>query len=327
MNSENGMLQTFLADVLDGLSLPQKSIPCKYLYDEKGSRLFERICQLDCYYPTRVELTLLRRYAHMVAQRLGPQAVVVEYGAGSLDKIRILLDHLIEPAAFVPIDISGDHLEESASQLASDYPEVPINPICSDFTQPFDLESALGDDITAQKRLGFFPGATIGNFAPEDASNFLATRVQELEKDDMMVIGFDLKKDPDIIQKAYDDPQGVTAGFNLNLLNRANRELNADFDLDAFKHEARYEAEQGRVEMHLVSEKEQTVKVGGRDFSFTAGESIHTENSYKYAPDEFAGLVREAGFVVENIWQDESGLFALSDLTVGRNDLSSLSPA
>ena len=307
----------FMKDTLEGLSSPQKTIPSKYLYDEKGSQIFEQICQLDCYYPTRVEMALLHRHAGDMAQRLGPRGVVIEYGAGALDKIRILLDHLETPAAFIPIDISGDHLKDSASQLASDYPEVPIKPVCSDFMHPFDLEGALDDDVLQTRpRLGFFPGSTIGNFSPAEASRFLTARAQELQDDNMMVVGFDLKKSPDIISRAYNDPQGVTASFNLNLLDRINRELNADFDRQSFHHEARYKTEQGRVEMHLVSQRTQTVHVNGQEFDFATGESIHTENSYKYHPDEFVDLVNESGFSVENIWHDEANLFALGDLTV-----------
>jgi len=299
--------EEFRADVLQGLSEPQKRVPSKYFYDERGSKLFEQICALDEYYPTRTELKLLGDCAAELAARAGPDVSLVEFGSGSNKKVRILLDHLDSPAAYAPIDISREHLLASAREVAADYAGVAVIPICADFTQPVELP----DTIDTARRLGLFPGSTIGNFDPEPAVAFLERAAETLGPGAGFLVGVDLKKDEAILHAAYNDAKGVTADFNLNLLRRMNRELGADFDLAAFEHAAPYNADEGRVEMHLVSRHAQTVHVGGAAFDFAAGESIHTENSHKYTVEEFQALAARAGWVGTDVWVDSDALFSL----------------
>jgi dimethylhistidine N-methyltransferase len=296
----------FLNDVLHGLACPTKWLPCKYLYDAEGSRLFDRICTLEEYYPTRTEVAILQARRHEVARLAGPGAALVELGSGSSLKVRILLDALEAPAAYVPIDISRSHLLMAAADLAGDHPGLPVVPVCADYTRPFPLPEA-----AAGPKLGFFPGSTIGNFDPPDARDFLASVAETLGPGAGLVIGADLKKDPAVLEAAYDDSAGVTAAFNLNLLRRINRELGGDFDLARFAHEARWNDAAGRVEMHLVSAAAQTVRIGGEAFAFEAGESIHTENSHKYALAEFRTLAASAGWRPVEAWTDDAGLFSV----------------
>ncbi len=306
-------ISAFRADVIEGLSRPQKTLPCKYLYDDAGSHLFERICELPEYYPTRTEMALLASAADEIAACLGPRVRLVEFGSGAGVKVRLLLAALADPAAYVPVDISRGHLVAAALALAKDFPRLRVQPLCADYTRPFALPPAPpGAAATA----GFFPGSTIGNFAPDEAAAFLGGAARLLGPGATMVVGVDTPKDPAILEAAYDDAAGVTAAFNANLLVRVNRELGADFDLDAFAHRALWNAEESRVEMHLVSRARQSVRIGDRRFDFLPGETIHTENSHKFAPDAFAALARRAGYAPKALWTDARGWFSIHALTV-----------
>lgn len=297
----------FTAALLEGLSQIPKAIPCKFFYDETGSALFEKICTLPEYYPTRTELSLLRQHAPDFAALIGPEVDVIEFGAGALQKIQPLLDALERPSSFIPIDISGDHLQEAATQLASIYPSLAVVPVVADFTKDFALPENLK---YASRRIGFFPGSTIGNFDPTQAKNFMQ-RAAHLLKGGGLLIGVDLIKDPAILHAAYNDRQGITSRFNKNILVRANNELDANFDIEQFAHYAFYNPTAQRIEMHLISLIRQTVSFAGSTFSFAAGETIHTENSYKYTVDGFHDLARQAGFRPHTSWVDADQLFSL----------------
>ncbi len=304
----------FLADVIHGLAKPQKTLPCKYFYDDEGSRLFELICELPEYYPTRTENALLAAKGGEIAACIGPSAQIVEYGCGSVQKVRTLLDALDRPAAYVAVDISRDHLLQASAALAADYPNLEVRALCADFTRPFAVPPTR--NVADARKVGFFPGSTIGNFDSDSAITFLAGAAGSLGPGGGMVIGVDLKKDAAVLNAAYNDSQGVTAAFNLNLLRRINSELRGDFDLAGFHHAAHYDSSLGRIEMHLVSESEQTVRFGRRTFKFAKGETIHTENSYKYGIEEFQDLARAAGFVAERVWTDAGRLFSIHYLEV-----------
>ena len=303
----------FLACVLDGLAQPQKRIPSKFFYDERGSQIFDQICDLPEYYPTRTETGLLRDRAGDIADRIGPHATLVEFGAGSTQKVGFLLDALEAPAAYVPVDISGEHLFASAKALAAKYPDLTVIPVCADYTRPFALPATAGEGA----RTGFFPGSTIGNFTRDLAAAFLRTVAGDLGAGSGLLIGVDLRKDAAILHAAYNDEAGVTAAFNLNLLTRINRELGADFDVEGFAHDARWLDGPGRIEMHLVSRGAQTVHVDGREFRFAAGESIHTEDSHKYTIDGFQTLAATAGWTAEAVWTDDAQLFSIHFLRAG----------
>ncbi|MGE0256235.1 MAG: L-histidine N(alpha)-methyltransferase [Alphaproteobacteria bacterium] len=303
----------FQAAVVAGLALPQKRIPSKFFYDEAGSRLFDAICELPEYYPTRSELSVLAARAGEIAALAGPGASLVEFGSGSSVKVRLLLDAMQAPAAYLPVDISREHLLAAARRLAADYPAVPVIPVCADYTRPFELPAVRGE----RSRVGFFPGSTIGNFSRAEAKGFLESVAGDLGHGAGLLIGVDLRKDAAILRAAYNDAAGVTARFNLNLLVRANRELGADFDADGFAHEARWLEDEGRIEMHLVARHAQTVTVGGRGFAFTKGESIHTEDSHKYSVGEFQTLAAAAGWTPRAHWTDENGLFSVHWLVAG----------
>ncbi|RMF11272.1 MAG: L-histidine N(alpha)-methyltransferase, partial [Alphaproteobacteria bacterium] len=266
-------------EVLQGLSRPRKTLPSKFFYDRRGSQLFDEICELPEYYLTRTELDIMHANRHAIADALGRERVIVEFGSGSSEKVRLLLDSLEAPVGYMPIDISRTHLKKAADQLARDYPEIHVTAICADFTTRLDLD---GNIIPNGRSVGFFPGSTIGNFTPREATGFLARAASLLGTGGGLLIGVDLKKDPAILHAAYNDGDGVTATFNLNMLAHINASLAADFDLSRFRHYAFYNVPQGRVEMHLVSTAPQTVNVADRQFTFAEGESIHTENSYKY---------------------------------------------
>ena len=308
-------LKSFRDDVFEGLSREQKELPCKYFYDDRGSELFNTICGLDEYYPTRTETALLQAHGREMADLIGPGVCLIEFGCGSLLKTRLLLDALRSPAAFVPIDISADHLLQSAAGLAADYPNLEVLPVVADFTRPVKLPDKARK--ASENRIGFFPGSTIGNFDHAGAADFLATVADMVGGGGALLIGVDLKKDEDILVRAYDDAQGVTAAFNRNVLERINRELGGCFDIETFRHRALYNGAEGRIEMHLVSEKDQTVTVHDRDFTFTEGETIHTEDSYKYHVEEFSSLAAVAGFRCARTWVDGDGLFSLHYLTLG----------
>lgn len=301
------------AEILEGLRAGQKRLSPKYLYDQRGSELFDQICELPEYYPTRTELELMDAHLGEIAGLVGPHASIIEFGAGSNLKIRKLLDHLIEPAAYVPVEISADYLLEQARDLARDYPNVHVQPVFADFTQPFELPE---HPVAPERNLVFFPGSTIGNFTRAEARDLLEVMRIEAGENGALLIGVDLRKDPALLHAAYNDSAGVTAAFNLNVLERFNRELGADFDLEAFEHRAVYDEAEGRVEMRLVSRERQRVTVAGEAVEFEAGEHIITEYSHKYSVEEFAALARTAGLRPEHTWTDARDLFSLHFLTV-----------
>ncbi len=302
--------ESFHDAVLTGLSGSPKSLPCKFFYDAEGSRLFERICTLDEYYPTRTETSLLRRHAAEMTSLMGSDCHLIEFGSGASVKARIVLEAMDRPRSYVPVDISRDHLLEAAAGLARRFSHLPVVAVCADYTAALDFPP-LGNG----RRIGFFPGSTIGNFAPEEAVAFLRRAASWLSGGGLL-IGVDLKKDEATLQAAYDDDAGVTAAFNLNLLRRINAELDGGFDLASFLHRAVVNHQYGRVEMHLVSLWSQLVRACGRTFAFAEGETIHTENSYKFTVEEFHDLATRAGFRPERTWTDDAGLFSIHYLTV-----------
>jgi len=304
---------SFREAVLDGLRAPQKQVPSKFLYDDRGSKLFDRICEQEEYYPTRTEMGIMRTYADEMADAIGARAQLVEYGSGSSRKIRLLLDHLEDLVAYVPVDISRDHLLDAAEALAHDYPDLPIQPLCADYTTAFDLPDP---PRPPARTVGYYPGSTIGNFRPPDAQAFLAHVADVVGPQGGLLIGVDLKKDIDVLEAAYNDAAGVTAAFNKNLLRRMNRELDANFDLDRFEHQSVWDEEEGCVDSFLQSREAQTVMVAGEPVVFEAGETIHTEYSYKYTLDDFAGLVDEVGFSVQEVWTDDRSYFSVQYCTV-----------
>lgn len=297
----------FARALLQALRNTPHCIAPKFFYDAAGSRLFDRICALDEYYLTRTETALLRRSAAEMAECIGPGVDLIEFGAGSLRKIRLLLDALQAPVRFVPIDISAEHLQAQVRRLQLDYPSLPITPLAADFTQPLRLPAA---PPGTRRRVGFFPGSSIGNFTPDEAQAFLATAARLLAGGGLL-IGVDLIKDPALLHRAYNDATGVTAAFNLNLLVRANRELGTDFDLGAFHHYACYQPQLQRIEMHLLSARRQNVRLCGERFEFLPGASLHTENSCKYSIEGFQALARRAGWTPGPVWCDAAGLFSV----------------
>ena len=297
-----------LAEILEGLSRTQKSLSPKYFYDERGSALFEAICELPEYYPTRTELGIMRAHIGAIADRVGPRASVIELGSGSSVKTRILLEHLDQVAAYVPVDISRDHLLTAAAELARDFPEIEVLPVAADFTHPFPLPAPR---IPPERNLLYFPGSTIGNFSAGAAHELLCVMHQEAGDNGALLIGIDLKKDPDILHRAYNDSAGVTAEFNLNMLRRINHEFGAEFDLGAFQHCAVWDEEYGRIEMRLVSDRTQTVRLGGREIHFEPNEFIITEHSHKYSPRQFSAMAERAGFRVVDAWTDPDRWFSV----------------
>lgn len=298
----------FLEDVFAGLALPQKAIPPKYFYDEQGSRLFEAICELAEYYPTRTEMSILRGHLDEIAQFIGPDAELIEFGSGAGIKTRILIERL-RPPLYVPIEIDGKTLKAASTELSGLYPELNIAAVCADYGRPLELPEFVG--VPARRKAVFFPGSTIGNFTPDDALEFLRRTHRLAGPGGALVIGVDLKKDRKVLQAAYDDAQGVTAQFNVNLLSRINRELRGDFQVRRFRHKAFYNEALGRIEMHLESLYAQFARVAGRRFDFRPGETIHTEISCKYDVAEFQDLARNAGFASEKVWIDAAGMFSV----------------
>lgn len=305
--------ESFREAVLDGLTSSQKSIPSKFLYDERGSKLFDRICQLDEYYPTRTEIAIMRASIDAMVEVVGPDVRLVELGSGSSLKTRILLDHLESPAVYVPIDISRSHLVNAAETLAASYPDVPVQPVCADYTSSFDLPDP---PRPAARTVVYYPGSTVGNFRPEEAQKFLSRIAQGLGSTDGLLIGVDLKKDVDVLEAAYDDAEGVTAAFNKNLLHRMNRELGASFAPEDFEFWSFWNDEEGCIESHLRSLRAQTVSIAGTSVSFDEGETIHTESSYKYTLQEFANLVGAAGYSVDRVWTDDRSYFSIQFCSV-----------
>ena len=300
--------ESFRDAVLNGLSQSPKSLPCKFFYDSRGSALFEAICETPEYYLTRTETAILEACAGAIAARIGPHCRLIELGSGASRKVRLLLDALEAPLAYVPVDISRDHLRAAAAALAGDFPALQVVAVCADYTRPFDLPSLAGP---AGKRVGFFPGSTIGNFEPEGVVGFLKHCGHLLGPGAEMLIGADVRKDKRVLDAAYNDSAGLNAAFNLNLLVRIQNELDSDIEIDSFEHLAFYNPEEGRVELYIRSLLAQTASIAGSRFEFAAGELIHTENSYKYAMPQFRELAARAGFDTLDTWTDAEDRFAV----------------
>jgi dimethylhistidine N-methyltransferase len=300
-----------LGEVLNGLACQPKRLSPKFFYDRRGSQLFDAITRLPEYYPTRTEIGILRAQGEAIAAHLGKDSVLIELGSGSPLKIRVLLDSL-RPAVYMPVDISSDHLRDSASHIARDYPDLQVEAVCADYSAGLQLP----DIPQKYVRAAFFPGSSIGNFEPAAAVELLRDVGEDLGPGGAMLIGVDLEKDRQQLEAAYNDSQQITAAFNLNLLTRINREADADFDTGRFDHRAFYNDTEGRIEMHLVSNCTHQVRVDGHHFRFEAGETIHTENSYKYSVGGFHELSAEAGYEVEQVWTDPDELFSVHCLRV-----------
>ena len=298
----------FLDDVLKGLSSVSRSIPSKYFYDDIGSTIFDAICELDEYYPTRAEIEIMNRYGHEITCRLGPDIRLVEYGSGSSTKTRILLNHLIDPCLYVPVDISIQHLARTSDALAMDYPMLSVAPVAADFTRPFVVPMS---EFEPRRTCVYFPGSTIGNFAQAEAIQLLADIAHRCECGDGLLIGFDLRKDRDVLESAYNDRAGVTAAFNKNLLHRMNSELGANFNTHQFSHHAFFNDAAGRIEMHLVTQREQSVLIADHSFRFDRSETICTEYSHKYSISEFELMTAQVGWQCKETWCDEREYFAV----------------
>jgi dimethylhistidine N-methyltransferase len=320
---QNAEASGFAADVVEGLSATPKRIAAKYFYDAAGSQLFERITAQPEYYPTRCEMQVLQDRAAEIDGLIPDGAALVEFGSGSNKKVRILLAAAPKLAAYVPVDICGEILEQEAAELQADFPALKVLPVQADITQPFDLPP---EAKAAPLRVGFFPGSTIGNFEPHEAAAFLRNAGRILGANAKLIIGADLIKDADVLNAAYNDAAGVTAQFNMNLLTRINRELGGTFDLSTFEHHAFYNRERNRIEMHLASLKRQKVKVAGECVEFRAGETIHTENSYKYSVDSLRALARGVGWAPAGVWTDTRNYFSIQAFTLG-DELPALRPA
>jgi dimethylhistidine N-methyltransferase len=300
--------QRAVAEIVEGLSQPEKMISPKYFYDERGSQLFEEITTLPEYYPTETELGIMRDNVGEMADLIGPQASLIEFGSGSSLKTRILLAHLHEQAVYVPVDISEDLLLQSASELRADFPQLDIIPVVADFTHAFDLPNPA---IAPRRNVIYFPGSTIGNFIHDTALELMQVMYDEAGEDGALLIGVDLQKDPAIIEAAYNDSQGVTAEFNLNMLRHLNREFGTNFEVDAFTHDAIYNEDEGRVEIRLENSRRQDIEIGGSTITIDEGEAILTEYSHKYTRESFAAMAHHAGFEVEHVWTDDDDLFSV----------------
>lgn len=308
-------LQPDTSDLLEesiaGLRASPRQLPCKYFYDAEGARLFEQICELPEYYPTRTEVGILKQHLPEMAKLIGTHARIVEYGSGAGTKIRLLLDALREPVAYTPIDISREQLAAAAEELQRDFAELEIQPVCADYSSALTLPSP---QRAFARSVVFFPGSTIGNFPQTEALALLKRFARLAAQGDQpggLLIGVDVKKSRERIEAAYNDNQGVTADFNLNILKRLNREIGANFELEHWQHHAFWNEQSGAIEMHLVSRREQQVRINGDRFTFAEGDSVHTENSFKYSPEEFTELAAQAGFVRRGLWQDEEQLFSV----------------
>ncbi len=297
-----------LEEILSGLRQAEKTIPPKFFYDERGSQLFDAITQLPEYYPTETELEIMRTHIGEITALIGPRASLIEFGSGSSLKTRILLKHLHDLATYVPVDISEHHLLASAAELRAEFPDLEILPVVADFTQRFDLPETT---VTPSRNLVYFPGSTIGNFTHDIAIELLEVMYAGAGPGGALLIGVDLQKDPDIIERAYNDSEGVTAEFNLNVLKHLNREFGADFDVGAFTHRAHYNEVEGRIELRLVSTEKQDVRIGDEAFAIGKDETILTEYSHKYTLDDFADLAARAGFEVRRVWTDAAALFSV----------------
>jgi dimethylhistidine N-methyltransferase len=297
-----------ILEIIDGLRQAEKMISPKYFYDERGSQLFDEITHLPEYYPTETELGIMRSHVGEIADLIGKQASLIEFGSGSSRKTPVLLQHLHDLAVYVPVDISADHLLESADRLRQAFPELEILPVVADFTRPFQLPEPT---IMPLRNIVYFPGSTIGNFARDDALELLKVMHQEAGGNGAMLIGVDLQKDVAIIERAYNDSAGLTAEFNLNMLRHLNRDYGANFDLAAFSHSAEYNEDEGRIEIRLINSEDQLVRIGDTDIEILQGEAILTEYSHKYTLESFAAMAAEAGFVVEKVWMDPERLFSV----------------
>jgi len=301
--------QTFLTDVVEGLrNSPQKTLPCKYFYDATGSKLYDQICELEEYYPTRTEINILETYVKEIVSALGANPYLIEYGSGSSVKTRTLLDNLPEASAYTPIDISATHLKEVVSDLEDKYPLIPIHPIGADYTEAFNLPV---ETRSLENKVVFYPGSSIGNFTPEEAMELLGDISRIVGTGGKLLIGIDLVKPIPVLEAAYNDAKHVTADFNLNLLDRINNELGGDFNREKFQHKAVFNHDKQRIEMHLISLDRQTVTIGGEQFNLDRAESIHTENSHKYTLSQFKELAQRAGWSMTNTWTDNQSWFAL----------------
>jgi dimethylhistidine N-methyltransferase len=305
--NETDKSDDFLSSIHSGLAATPKRLSCKYFYDAEGSRLFDLICELPEYYPTRTEIALLHKIAPELADLIADGSALVEFGTGSETKAEILLNAATKLNAYVPIDISADHLHHLAKRVARNYPYVKVFPVAGDFTK----DIALPNSVHSAPLVGFFPGSTIGNFEPPEAVDLLKSCKRILGKNNRLLIGVDLVKDTDTLLAAYDDEAGVTSAFNKNILGRINREFDADIDLTSFSHRATWNAEKSRIEVHLVSTRAQTFAICGRSFSLSEGEAIHTENSHKYTVEQISELAKRAGWSVEQAWKSESPSFAV----------------
>jgi dimethylhistidine N-methyltransferase len=305
--------EDLLGEVVEGLALPRKHLPCKLFYDERGSRLFDRICELDEYYLTRTELAIMRRHAAEMASCIGPQARLVEFGSGSSVKVRLLLDALKHPVSYVPIDISTRHLHAAAESIAADYPDLHVQPIAGDYTQSLELPPP---PSRVRRTVAYFPGSTIGNLDRGQAVEFLRRTAALVGGRGGLLIGADLVKDKAVLERAYNDAAGVTAEFNLNLLRAVNRAFGANFALDGFAHEAIYDDAESRIEMHLISRRAQSVCIGEHRFELRAGEPIVTEYSHKYTLPAFAHLAEDGDMRVQRVWTDPERLFSVQYLEV-----------
>ena len=306
-------LEQFRVDVIQGLRSTPRTLPCKYFYDEAGSKLFDGICDLEEYYPTRTELSIMADNIEEISDLIGKGVRLVEYGSGSSLKTRLLLDQLPSMATYVPIDISKDYLQLSAETLKKEYPNLPVQPVCADYTHPFTIPAPVNEPI---RTVVYFPGSTIGNFHLDEAQAFLRQIAALSGHGGGLLIGFDRHKSTDILEPAYNDKLGVTAQFNLNLLWRINRELDADFDIEDWRHKAVYNEEIGRIEMYLISTRDHSVRIGSKAFKFKAGDRILTECSYKYTLERFADMAGRAGLSVVKSWTDRQELFCVQFLGV-----------
>ncbi len=310
---------TLLEETIAGLKSKPPQLHCKYFYDAEGARLFEQICELPEYYPTRTEIGILERYLPEMAKLIGPGVRIVEYGSGAGVKIRLLLNALENAVAYTPIDISREQLEEAANALKKDFPALDIQPVCADYSSALTLPSP---SQSFSRTVVFFPGSTIGNFPPKEAVSLLkrfARLAAQGGKAGGLLVGVDVKKSRAQVEAAYNDSQGITAKFNLNILTRLNKELGANFKLENWRHRAHWNNSTGAIEMHLVSGVNQQVRINGDRFDFARGDSVHTENSFKYSPEEFAGLAAEAGFQRAGLWQDDEQLFSVQYYELSHN--------
>lgn len=301
-----------ISEIVDGLSAEQKQISPKYFYDERGSQLFDDITQLPEYYLTNTELGIMRDNIAEITASVGKQASLIEFGSGSSLKTRILLEHLSELAAYVPVDISSEHLHASAQQIRDQFPHVDVLPVVADFTRTFSLPKPI---VMPVRNIIYFPGSTIGNFEYDMAMELLRVMYQEAGPGGALLIGVDLQKDPDIIENAYNDSAGITAEFNLNMLQHLNRDYGANFDINEFAHSANYDADEGRVVIELISQTDQTFEVGDTAFDIADGEAILTEYSHKYTLEGFAAMANAAGFTIDKVWTDAEQLFSVQFLT------------